>query len=101
MPLLESRIKTLDQMGATDTQRQLLENMLGKTANALTSNPQQFIIQLNALGKTLNLVARSVQSSASPLTSINRIKDFSAIPEATKSINGKTYHKIQGQWVES
>jgi hypothetical protein len=56
---------------------------------------------VNALGKTLNLVARSVQSSASPLTSINRIKDFSAIPEATKSINGKTYHKIQGQWVES
>ena len=101
MPLLESRIKTLDQMGATDTQRQLLENMLGKTANALTSNPQQFIIQLNALGKTLNLVARSVQSSASPLTSMNRIKAFSAIPEATKSINGKTYHKIQGQWVES
>jgi hypothetical protein len=100
LPLLESRIKTLDQMGATDTQRQLLENMLGKTANALTSNPQQFIIQLNALGKTLNLVARSVQSSASPLTQINRINDFSAIPEATKSINGKTYHKIQGQWVE-
>lgn len=101
LPLLESRIKTLDQMGATDTQRQLLENMLGKTANALTSNPQQFIIQLNALGKTLNLVARSVQSSASPLTPMNRVKNFNAIPEMSKVINGKTYHKIQGQWVES
>lgn len=101
LPLLESRIKTLDQMGATDTQRQLLENMLGKTANALTSNPRQFIIQLNALGKTLNLVARSVQFSASPLTPTNRIKNFNLIPEMSKVINGKTYHKIQGQWVES
>jgi hypothetical protein len=101
LPLLESRIKTLDQMGATDTQRQLLESMLGKTANALTSNPQQFIIQLNVLGKTLNLVARSVQSSASPLTPMNRVKSFNAIPEMSKVINGKTYHKIQGQWVEA
>lgn len=100
LPLIENRIKTLDQMGATDTQRQLLENMLGKTANALTSNPQQFIIQLNELGKTLNLVARSVQSSASPLTPMNRIKAFNPISEATKTINGKTYHKIQGQWYE-
>jgi hypothetical protein len=100
LPLIESRIKTLDQMGATDTQRQLLENMFGKTANALTSNPQQFIVQLNQLGKTLNLVARSVQSSASPLTPMNRIKAFNPISESSKVIHGKTYHKIQGQWYE-
>lgn len=100
LPLIESRIKTLDQMGATDTQRKILENMLDKTADALTSNPQQFIMQLNQLGNTLNLVARSVQSSASPLTPMNRIKAFNPIFEATKIINGKTYHKIQGQWYE-
>lgn len=100
LPLIESRIKTLDQMGATDTQRKILENMFDKTADALTSNPQQFIVQLNQLGKTLNLVARSVQSSASPLIPMNRIKAFNPILEATKIINGKTYHKIQGQWYE-
>ncbi len=100
LPLIESRIKTLDQMGATDAQRKILENMFDKTANALTSNPQQFILQLNQLGKTLNLVARSVQSSASPLTPMNRIKAFNPIVETTKIINGKTYHKIQGQWYE-
>lgn len=100
LPLIESRIKTLDQMGATDAQRKILENMLDKTANALTSNPKQFILQLNQLGKTLNLVARSVQSSASPLTPMNRIKAFNPMVEATKIINGKTYHKIQGQWYE-
>lgn len=100
LPLIESRIKTLDQMGATDTQRKILENMLDKTADALTSNPQQFIMQLNQLGNTLNLVARSVQSSASPLTPMNRIKAFNPISESTKVINGKTYHKIQGHWYE-
>lgn len=101
LPLIESRIKTLDQMGASNAQRQLLENMLGKTANALTSNPKQFIIQLNELGKTLNLVARSVQGSASPLVPMNRVKDFNPIAEATKTVNGKTYHKIQGEWFEA
>lgn len=100
LPLIESRIKTLDQMGATDAQRKILENMLGKTADALTSNPQQFILQLNQLGKTLNLVARSVQTAASPLTPMQRIKAFNPILEASKTINGKTYHKIQGQWYE-
>lgn len=101
LPLLESRIKTLDQMGASNAQRKLLEDMLGKTANALTSNPQQFITQLNEFGKTLNLVARSVQTSASPLTLMNRVQDFNPIAEATKKVNGKTYHKIQGEWFEA
>lgn len=100
LPLIESRIKTLDQMGATDAQRKILENMFDKTADALTSNPQQFIMQLNQLGKTLNLVARSVQTAASPLTPMNRIKAFNPIIDATKTINGKIYHKIQGQWYE-
>ncbi|HEY2567195.1 MAG TPA: hypothetical protein VGH95_05790 [Candidatus Aquirickettsiella sp.] len=100
LPLIESRIKTLDQMGATDAQRKILEDMFDKTADALTSNPQQFIVQLNQLGKTLNLVARSVQFSASPLTPMHRIKAFNPILEATKIINGKTYHKIQGKWYE-
>lgn len=100
LPLIESRIKTLDQMGATDAQRKILENMLDKTADALTSNPQQFIMQLNQLGKTLNLVARSVQTAASPLTPMNRIKAFNSISEITKKINGKTYHKVKGQWYE-
>ncbi|WP_339050239.1 hypothetical protein [Rickettsiella endosymbiont of Xylota segnis] len=100
LPLIESRIKTLDQMGATDAQRKILENMFDKTADALTSNPQQFILQLNQLGKTLNLVARSVQTAASPLTPMQRIKAFNPIQDASKTINGKTYHKIQGQWYE-
>jgi hypothetical protein len=100
LPLIESRIKTLDQMGATDAQRKILENMFDKTADALTSNPEQFIMQLNQLGKTLNLVARSVQTAASPLTPMRRIKAFNPIFDTTKTINGKTYHKIQGRWYE-
>jgi hypothetical protein len=32
---------------------------------------------------------------------MNRVSDFNPIAEATKTVNGKTYHKIQGEWFEA
>lgn len=95
--LLENRIKTLDQMGATNAQREELKGLYDKTADALTSNPEQFLIQLNNLGRVLNMVAQSVQKSASPLTKQNRIGNFNEIPTPqvnTQTIKGKTYYRI-------
>jgi hypothetical protein len=122
MPLLENRIKTLDQMGATDSQREVLEGLFDKTSDALTSNPDQFVKQFNELTKTLDTVAQSVQKSATPIFDVNRLNGSNQItnpyqpPNApsqvqqiggalnnssqTKIIGGKTYTKMNGQWYE-
>jgi len=79
--LLQNRIKTLDQMGATDKQREELEGLYSKTMDSLTSNPSQFITQFNKLGKTLDTIARSVQKSASPIAKVNRLEGYKEIPD--------------------
>lgn len=81
--LLENRIKTLDQMGATDSQREQLQGMLSKTADSMTSNPKQFIIQLNQLGQALDNVGHAVAKSASPLTQDPRVGSFNPIGSST------------------
>lgn len=79
MTLLANRIKTLDAMGATEGQREELHNLYKKTADALTSNPGQFIDQLNNLGRTLSAVAKSVQKSATPAFDVDRLSGFQDI----------------------
>jgi hypothetical protein len=79
MVLLQNRIKTLDQMGATDKQREELAGLYSKTMDSLTSNPDQFIKQFNKLGTTLDTVARSVQKSAEPMADVNRLSGFKPI----------------------
>lgn len=81
MPLILNRIKTLDQMGATDKQREDLENLYKKTADSLTSNPEQFITQLNNLGSMLNTISQQVQKSATPIANINRLSGFNPIQQ--------------------
>jgi hypothetical protein len=88
MPLLENRIKTLDQMGATDSQREVLEGMFKKTSDALLSNSGQFVEQFNALTKTLDTVARSVQASATPLYDVNRLSGAMAINQPSQTSGG-------------
>lgn len=85
MVLLQNRIKTLDQMGATDKQREELTGLYDKTMNSLTSNPQQFIKQWNKLGSTLDTVARSVQKSVSPVSDVNRLEGFKPIGEESQN----------------
>lgn len=85
MPLLLNRIKTLDQMGATDKQREDLENIYNKTADSLTSNPAQFITQLNILQKTLNTIAQAVQKSATPISNVNRLSGVNPIGQQQQS----------------
>lgn len=126
MPLLENRIKTLDQMGATDSQRKTLEDMFNKTSDSLTSNSDQFVTQFNALTKTLDTVAQSVQKSSTPVFDVNRLsgnapisnpyqppaqsqqaqslsnalpRQQASVPDGTaRSIGGKSYIKRGGAW---
>jgi hypothetical protein len=79
MVLLQNRIKSLDQMGATDAQRDELNGLYKKTMDSLTSNPKQFIQQFNQLGNSLDRVAKSVVKSASPVFQDNRYQGFNAI----------------------
>jgi hypothetical protein len=93
MVLLQNRIKTLDQMGATDSQREELQGLYKKTMDSLTSNPEQFITQFNNLGKSLNRIASSVQKSATPLGSNNRLQGFNPIGTG----KARTYNPATGE----
>jgi hypothetical protein len=73
MVLMGNRIRTLDQMGATDAQREELEGMYKNTMDVFYSNPSQFMTQFNNLKKSLDNVARGVQKSAMPLGGQNRL----------------------------
>ena len=90
MPLIQSRIKTLDQMGATDSQREILENMYKKTMDKFTSNPAQFMDQFNELSKMLNVIARAVSKSATPLGGYSRLQMNQAATPVERS-NGAAW----------
>lgn len=83
MVLLQNRIKTLDQMGATDEQRKELNGLYDKAMNSLTSNPKQFRTQFDNLQKALMNVAQSVQKSATPLAPVNRLEGAKLIGKET------------------
>jgi hypothetical protein len=73
MVLIENRIKSLDKMGTTDSQREELHGLYDKTMNSLTSNKQQFMQQLGLLKESLERVEKAVQKSASPIFNVDRI----------------------------
>jgi hypothetical protein len=79
MPLFLNRIKSLEKMGATDDQRVEMHSTYKKALDSLTSNPDQFIQQMNSLGSTIDTVAKQVQNSASPLFKVNRLSGFTPI----------------------
>lgn len=81
MVLLQNRIKTLDQMGATDKQREELTGLYTKTMDAFTSNPKQFITQYNKLGRTLAIIGKAVEKSASGVSYLKRLEGFNPIVE--------------------
>jgi hypothetical protein len=83
--LFENRLKTLDQMGSTDSQRKDLKDIFDKTMNALTSNPEQFIEQFNQLGEALDVVGRAVEKSATPIVDMPRLPKFKPIPNPYSS----------------
>lgn len=72
LPLLESRIKTLDQMGATDNQRKMLEDMFKKTMFAWRSDPQRAMQLFEGLKQSLSTVSQSVLASAQPVGNTGR-----------------------------
>lgn len=74
MVFLNNRIKTLDQMGGTDKQREELHGLYEKAMDSLSSNPAQFMTQFNNLKKSLDNIARGVQKSATPLFPVNRLQ---------------------------
>lgn len=77
----ENRIKGLEAMGATDSQREELHNLYDAAVDALNSDPDRFIYKLNGLLRSISTVAKSVQKSANPLgiESTNRIGEFKPI----------------------
>lgn len=93
MVLLSNRIKALDKMGSTDEQRKELNSLYDKTMDSLTSNPQQFLTQLNNLGESLDRIGKAVQKSASPVADVNRIENFKPI----KSSGARTYNPTTGE----
>lgn len=114
MPLLQNRIKTLDQMGGTDKQREELQGLYDKAMDSMTSNPEQFITQFNALTKTLDTIAKAAQTSANPIFDVNRLQGNQQIPQpgmqqalapavapttgVTVNMGGKTYIKKGDSW---
>lgn len=89
MVLLQNRIKTLDQMGSTDSQREELHGLYQKTMDSSTSNPKQFIHQFNELGKSVERVGKAVEKSARPfrVTEGNILQGFSPITQGMKQQN--------------
>lgn len=93
MVFTENRIKTMDQMGATDAQREELQGLYNKTMDTLTSNPGRFIAQYNELGQALDRVAKAVQKSASPVAPVERLTPFNPIGSASGQASpGKARH---------
>lgn len=90
MVLLQNRIKTLDQMGSTDSQREELHGLYEKTMSSSLSNPKQFIEQFNKLGSAIDRIAKAVKKSASPIGEDNRLEGFKPI-----KINQNNMVKIQ------
>jgi hypothetical protein len=97
MVLLGNRIKTLDQMGATDAQREELTGLFNKTMNSALSNPRQFIQQFNNLGKSLERVAKGVIKSGSPVYNMNQAEAFNPIQttQTTQSQNSKSTYSAE------
>ena len=93
MPLVESAIKRLHQLGASNSQREMLKNMFDKTADEWSANPSQFILQFHNLTHAINLVEKSVNASATPAYNVSRKLNN------TVTRNGITYEKrADGTW---
>ena len=90
MVLLLNRIKMLDGMGATDSQRIELNDIYHKTLDSMTSNPAQFITQLNNLGGAIDRVGKAVVKSARPLGGGNPVEGYKPIGGAVMKFNSKT-----------
>lgn len=102
MPLLLNRIKTLDGMGATNSQREDLYNLYGNAMSSSFSNPKQFMTHFNNLLGTLDRVGKAVQKSANPIANVNRLEGIEPISQDSQSpvqkvINGTTYLYINGK----
>lgn len=85
MVLLENRIKTLDQMGGTDKQREELHGLYNKAMDSLTSNPAEFMTQFNKLREGLSVVAEGVQKSATPVFNTNRLEKYAPVGAAANA----------------
>lgn len=67
MTAIKNRIKQLEGMGSTDSQRKELNDMYDATLDSLTSNPTRFMTQLDNLKSTMRRVGESVESSYNKL----------------------------------
>lgn len=101
MPLLMNRIKTLEGMGATDKQREELYGIYNKAINSFTSNPAQFIQQVNNLIDNLNTVGESVQKSSNPLFNVNRLQGIKPISTENITIPSFNSKKEFQSWFMS
>lgn len=92
IPLLANRIKTLDGMGTTDSQRKELSNMFNYMRNSLTTNPNRFKESMQQLLNTMQAVEGSVNASANPLYNVSRSNPNNTpkqAPSLQVSSNGK------------
>lgn len=72
MLLMESRLKALDQIGTTDKQREMLEEMFDVVKSDFASNPERAKKYFNGLVDSINNISRSVIKSAQPVAATNR-----------------------------
>lgn len=72
LPFMDSRIKALDQIGATDKQRELLENLSKKTMFAISSNSPRAAELWKSFKESVNNVNRAVLKSAQPIGDTGR-----------------------------
>lgn len=98
MMLLQNRIKALDGMGSSESQMKELHGLYNNTMDLMTSNPKQFIKQLDRLGSALDTVAESVELSANPLGYPSRIKPYENIGAQENKRSGSTYNRQTGEF---
>lgn len=79
LPFIAGRIKQLEKSGATDEQVKVLRDMYDKTLFAFSSNPEQFVTQLDNLGVAFQSVGESVQKSANPIFNVKRTEGYKPI----------------------
>jgi hypothetical protein len=73
IPAVLNRFKGVEGMGSTDAQRQELHNMYEAMSKA-SSNPEQFMIQLDLLTKTVERIEKSVRKSATPIFDVDKAR---------------------------
>jgi hypothetical protein len=99
-PLLINRIRSLDKVGVTDSQREELENMVNYAFDNFSSNPKQAMASLEEFRKSMGEIDRAVQKSGFKIYDTSNIGPSAAPPAGRISViapDGSTGHIPKSQ----